>query len=117
VSDRRLFEAAEEIALDRTASPQARVFAISALIAAVRDGFFSEYEQLVGGYGPEGHVAGGCWTAVSGRFLAQGTPLPPDARERAISIRQKLLADQTEPRDVRTAATCLLPRRAVWAQD
>lgn len=115
--DGRLFEAAEEIALDRSASPHARVFAISALIAAVRDGFVFRVRAVGRWLRARGSRGGGCRTAVSGRFLAEVTPLPPVARERAISIRQKLLASGTEPLDVHTAATCLLPRRALWAQD
>jgi hypothetical protein len=107
--DRQLFEAAEEIALDRSASTQSRVFAVSALIAVVRDGFISEYEQLVGGFRPDGSVASRCWSVVSGEFRAVDTPLPSDAHERVAAVRRRLLADQTEPVDVRTAATCLRP--------
>ena len=109
--DGRLFEAAEEIAADRGASTQARVFALSALIGAIRPGYMSEYHQLVGGFTPDGLVAGGCWSVVSGEFQRTGTPLPEDYYERAATLRLRLRADASEPLDVRTAATCLLPRR------
>jgi hypothetical protein len=109
--DRRLFEAAEEIAIDRSASTQARVFATSALISVVRPGFISDYSQLVGGFRPDGLVAGGCWSVASGKFQRTDTPLPVDYQERIAAVRQRLRGDPTEPLDVRTAATCLLPRR------
>lgn len=108
--DRQLFEAAEEIAADQSASTQARVFAISALISAVRPGFVSDYGQLVGGFRSDGIVAGGCWSVVSGQFQRTDTPPPVDYRERAAAVRQRLRSNPVEAVDVRTAATCLLPR-------
>jgi hypothetical protein len=105
-----LFEAATEIALDRGASTEARVFAISALFTATSLDSYADYEHLVGGFRADGHVAGGCETIVSGEFRRTDTPLPADAVARVASVRQRILADGSEPMDVRTAATCLRSR-------
>lgn len=111
VLDGQLFEAAESIAIDASASPQARVFAISALFSTMNEQAFARYENLVGGFRPDGLVAGGCRTLVSGRFRTTGTPLPSDFQARVAAVRERLLADDSQPLDVRTAATCLAPRR------
>lgn len=107
--DRHLFEAAEEIATDRSASTQARVFAIAGLIGAVRDRSIADYDQLVGGFRPDGLVAGGCWWVVSGEFQRTETPLPDNYLERVTAVRERLRNDPSEPLDVRTAASCLRP--------
>lgn len=104
--DRELFEAAEEIAVDRSASTEARVFAMTALISAA--GMIADYDQLVGGFRPDGIVAGECWTVVSGEFQRTDTPLPDDYQERVAAVQQRLRTDPSEPTDIRTGAACLL---------
>jgi hypothetical protein len=52
--DRRLFEAAAEIAVDRGARTEARVFAISALFTATSLDSYADYEHLVGGFRADG---------------------------------------------------------------
>lgn len=108
LTDRTLFEVAEEIATDRTASVAARTFAILGLLNATRERSTAEYENLIGGFRPDGLVAGGCAAIqVSGRFRNTGTPLPGDYRQRVAAVRQRIQANPSEPLDVRTAAACL----------
>jgi hypothetical protein len=104
--DGEVFSASLEIAGDRGASPQARVFAIRTLMWAMFPGGGIEYSDLADlvqgrqrscfGHGPSTETE-----------ITQGTPLPRDYVDRAKALARRLNEDETEVHSVRRAAVCL----------
>jgi hypothetical protein len=117
IDDRNLFEAAVDIASDSRASTQARVYALLAIVRTTRGQPHLTYSNVVGGWVTEGRlrvVAGGCETRVVNRshpVLDIGTPLLEGWQQTAIELRERLVANASEPLDVRTAADCIWNRR------
>jgi hypothetical protein len=111
--DEKLFRAALEIAGDRAASVEARVFAFLGLLRMALAGTnrFVEYQDLVGGFvdepGAMVWVGGGCvqGTASHDSRLV-GTPLPADFKHQIRLVASRVRNDEAEPVDVRTAALC-----------
>ena len=106
--DGELFGVALDIAGDRIASIEARIFSIRTLMWAMYPGGALEYDDLADlrpsgqrscfGAGPSTHT-----------IITRGaTPLPPDYVARAKAVAQRLNEDAGEPRPVRRAAVCLL---------
>lgn len=99
------FQTALEIGADRTASPQARVFALRTLLWAMVPGGSVGYGDLADevqgrgrrclGFGPSTHV-----------IVARGSPLPADWEQRVRALAARLMRDPAEPRPVRRAAVC-----------
>jgi len=104
--DGEIFQAAMQIAADRGASTQARVFAIRTLMWSMYPGGGLEYADLADlvqgrprncfGHGPSTHT-----------IVTQGTPLPADYVARAKALARALDHDATETLAVRRAAVCL----------
>lgn len=109
--DGELFRASLDVAGNRGASPQARVFALLSLLHTVRVGRSADYRHMVGGFEEDSglrRVRGGCARIfVSDDVRIVGSPLPADYGERVRTLAQRLRKDVTEPLDVQTAASCL----------
>lgn len=109
--DGALYDAAVEIAGDRSASVPARVFAILGLIHLTKEGRSAGSGNLIGGfYEHQGlrWVRGGCArTIVINDLRIDGAPLPADHRARITALARQLRSDESEPLDVQTAAACL----------
>lgn len=103
--DNSLFNAALEIGADRSATPQARVFAIRTLLWVMVPGGGVGYADLADevqgrtrnclGFGPSTHVV-----------VRRGEPLPSDFEQRIRSLATRIINDPHEPRPVRRAAVC-----------
>jgi hypothetical protein len=103
--DNSLFDAALEIGADRSASPQARVFAMRTLLWLIVPGGGVGYADLadeVGGrtrnclgFGPSTHVV-----------IRRGEPLPSNYEQSIRSLATRIMNDPHEPRPVRRAAAC-----------
>jgi hypothetical protein len=111
--DRNLLEAATEVALDRSASIPARVYALLSLVRVSRRDHSMRYSHVVGGWvdrdGVRG-VRGGCDDRFSSTTAREmGTPLPPAWEVRVTELRRRLAFDASQPLDVRTAAWCISP--------
>jgi hypothetical protein len=110
LTDIRFYDAATEIARDRSASPEARVYAFLTLVRMSDPPRYVEYDNLVGGFF-DVHgmrdVRGGC---RSGRLAhaerITGVPLPPDFRKSIRGFSIAIRDDEREPIDVRTSAAC-----------
>jgi hypothetical protein len=117
IDDQNLFEAAIAIASDSRASTQARVYALLAIVRTTRGQPHLTYSNVVGGWAEEGRlrmVAGGCETRRVERShpdLDIGTPLLAGWQQTAMDLRTRLVANASEPLDVRTAAWCISNRR------
>jgi hypothetical protein len=112
-ADASVYDAATHLALNSTATPQARVFAIRHLI-----GLVSRYRSF--GYG--GLVAGADTTLGDGtRQVTEGceggfvsepagsivaTPLPSNVADQIRATLASLAASQSAPKQVRAAAAC-----------
>lgn len=109
--DGELFRASLEVAADRGASRESRVFALLSLLHTVRFGRSAEYRHMVGGFQEDAglrRVRGGCArTFVNDDVRMVGSPLPADYAERVRALAERLRTDATEPLDVQTAASCL----------
>jgi hypothetical protein len=102
--DGSLFETAAAIALDETASTEARVFAFRVLVHAREPGRRLTYGNLTGAPG----ATLGCFGVRPGfHFTADhGAPLPPNPEERIRSVSQVVYSAPTSSSDVRRAARC-----------
>jgi hypothetical protein len=111
VNDANLFEAALEIATDRQAATPARVYALLSLVRIARPAARPRYSNLVGGWTEEAglrSVSGGCATTyTSSTFRETGTPLPSNWQRSIARLRARIVDDNAEPLDVRTAAWCI----------
>jgi hypothetical protein len=113
IDDRNLFEAAVDIASDSRASTPARVYALLAIVRKTNAHPYLQYSHVVGGWSEEAglrSVGGGCATqrvSLSHPDLDVGTPLPDSWQQTAIELRERLVANASEPLDVRTAAYCI----------
>lgn len=105
--DGDVYTAALDVAGNRGATIQARVFAIRTLMWAMYPGGSLDYDDLADlvqgrtrscfGAGPSTHT-----------FVTHGeTPLPADYVDRAKMLAQRINTDAGEPREVRRAAACL----------
>jgi hypothetical protein len=108
--DGNVFLAAYEVLGDKSATPQARVFAVRTLLLALRPNSYLTYPDLAdetGGRQRTCYGSGGSFHLV----VHPGTPLPPDYDVRVREIGARLAADASEPRAVRRAAACLIDLR------
>jgi hypothetical protein len=113
INDRNLFEAAVDIAGDTRASTPARVYALLAIVRKTKAHPYLQYSHVVGGWAEEEGlrtVGGRCESrgvSLSHPDLDIGTPLPEGWHRTATELRARLLANSSEPLDVRTAAWCI----------
>lgn len=101
--DGALFEAAQDIATDASATPQSRVYSSILLLALLFDHEDPTYPWFtrVGAYAV-------CRVGeVYDRAIYNGRPLPSDARQRARLIGQRLASDASAPAIVQSAGRCL----------
>ena len=109
--DGELFRASLDVAGDRGASHEARVFALLSLLHTVQFGRSADYRHMVGGFEEDSglrRVRGGCARIfVSDDVRIVGSPLPADYAEQVRALAERLRTDVTEPLDVQTAASCL----------
>ncbi len=104
--DRRVADAAFEVALDRTASKEARVIGIRALISLMRPGTILTYQDLKANDRGWSRLCGGASTPHSTVTVVD--PLPSDFRDRVRTAMETLKRDQNGPIDVRAAASCAM---------
>jgi hypothetical protein len=100
--DGDVYTAAMEVAADRGASREARVFAIRTIIWSMYPGGGIDYSALSDG--SQGCLGQGPSTHTE---VTQGTSLPSDYVARAKSLARTLTEDGMEPAAVRRAASCL----------
>ena len=104
--DGDLFTAAFELARDRAASPEARVFAIRVLMWAYLPGMELSYSHLIDTNGDGIPTCGGIGPSLHGE-LVRRTPLPAGWVESGRALGRSLALDSTEVAPVRQAARCL----------
>lgn len=107
--DGHVFAAAEEVAADRAASDEARVFAFRTLILALHPGLNYDYGRLASQNAPAWCIG---VSPVAGVNVAEGAPLPEGYEGRVRAFARRVAADTTEPEPVRLAAQCALVQRA-----
>ena len=101
--DAALFDAAQSVFADGSASPQSRVYSAMLLTVQVFDDRHPAYKYFVstGTYGV-------CQIAiVYDRVIVTGSTLPPDARQRLRATAQGLLSNASTPVIVQSAARCV----------
>ncbi len=106
--DEELFELTLEIAGDRTATVPARVMAFVAL-ATIRDpSRHHVYEWFIRNLDENDMPQGGCSMRSMHPFrhIDGPRPLPADFDSRIEQLRNRVLGDMSEPRQVRSAASC-----------
>jgi hypothetical protein len=110
--DSSLFSTAVDVASDVNASVPARVFAFRSLRTLLFPTEIAEYEDLIGGPDERGWPQGRCYSArTTSQMPFRGRPLPLNWEQIARDAAQRVLADRSQPLDVRTAAACVLRSR------
>jgi hypothetical protein len=104
--DGNIFSAAVEVLRDRSASPQARVYATRVLMWAFVPGEEIRYGHLVDVDGDGDWTCGGMGPSLHGE-LVRGTPLPAGWEAAAQALGRTLALSPDEHVLVRQAATCL----------
>lgn len=109
--DRRVADAALEVARDETASREARVLSIRALISLLRPGSRLSYQDLkADSHGRSQSCGGG---STPNRHVEVVEPLPADFHGRFTSEMDELVREAGTPIDVRAAASCALVHEGV----
>jgi hypothetical protein len=105
--DRAMFEAAAEVAADARASGAARAMSLGTLVLYESAEYPAlSYRELTAV--PEAGVCAFYRLWQDRPTLAVGEPLPPDQLERTRTLAQRLEGDEATPREVRSAARCVL---------
>lgn len=104
--DGAVYSAADEVLRDRTASPEARVFAIRVLVWAYLPGLELDYSHLVDADGDGYPTCGGLGPSLHGEIV-RGMPLPAGWEESGRALGRALALDGSEAIPVRQAARCL----------
>lgn len=99
--DADFYEAAAEIAQDRSASDLARVFALRTLLVAAAPRVTPGYEAMIGA-----SPGGNCGLAGMHDLTDRGVPLPANANQRTRALAEAIIRDQSETEPVRMAARC-----------
>lgn len=101
-----------ELAQDRTAGIPARVHALQSLALNAYPRHDFTYESMTGGFTNGEWVRGGCSAGIEVGSGWRSRPVPPDAElEGIMAVARRLALDETEPLDVRTAASCIVNPR------
>jgi hypothetical protein len=100
-----MFAAAIEVAGDRSATPQARVYALRVLVWALNPGGWISYADLAGTGQSDRRVCLRYGTPFHTQIVS-GEPLPGDYVERVHRLAASILDDASEPVTVRSAAFC-----------
>lgn len=104
--DGRIFAAALRVAGSKTATPEARAFAVRTLIYAMRPGGGITYAALINpdagcfGGGPSPHQS-----------ITPGAPLPADYVQQVNALGRRLARDTTEPESIRRIGFCAAAAR------
>jgi hypothetical protein len=104
--DRRVADAAFEVALDRTASTEARVISIRTLISLMRPGTILTYQDLKANERGWSQRCSGASTPHPRAIVVE--LLPSEFREKLRTVMETLKRDQTPSRDVQAAASCAM---------
>jgi hypothetical protein len=104
--DGNVYSAASEVLRDRTASPEARVFAIRVLMWAALPGMELDYSHLVDTDADGSRSCGGLGPSLHGEMV-RGMPLPSGWEESGRALGRSVARDPSEPAPVREAARCL----------
>lgn len=109
LQDGDVFDAAMSVLQDRTATPEARVYANRLLYWLLYPSSGVYYSTLVDvdGDGRNPCVAFG---SSSHMVLVQGSPLPPDWKSRVHAATRRVMQDLSEPGPVRQSAACVALR-------
>jgi hypothetical protein len=104
LQDAAIFQAALELAADRSAAPPARIFALRTLLWSVRPGRDIGYTDLAGD--ARGHTR--CEGAGEDVDFhpAYGNPLPRDYADQIRSMAVRITQDPAEAPEMRRAALC-----------
>jgi hypothetical protein len=105
LQDRSVFDAAEEVARDPSATVQARVYAIRVLVWALAPGGWISYADLTDTVLTGRRMCLRFGTPFHTRIVI-GEPLPPDYVERVHDVGETLTRDPAQPTAVRKAAYC-----------
>jgi hypothetical protein len=110
LADRALFEAALEIAGDRSAAVPARVFAFRALRQLRYPYQVLGYAAMLNAFKERGWSGSRCYDrrTYHRRPMYHGVPLPSDYEDRIREVARHVTDDESEPIDVRSAAACSL---------
>lgn len=100
--DGQVFRTALDVAQDRGASTEARIFGMRVLILTLRPGYDVEYPRLLNNNGLCFSPPGEDWR------VTEGTPLPPGADQMVRALGTRLVHDPSEIATVQRAALCLL---------
>jgi hypothetical protein len=107
IRDRAIFEAALEVAADARASGAARAMSLGALVLYESAEYPAlTYQELTSV--PEGGLCAFYRRWQARPTLAVGEPLLPDHLERTRVLAERLVGDDAAPREVRSAARCVL---------
>lgn len=101
--DGALFDAAQSVATDASASPESRVYSAMLLLVLLFDRRDPEYDYFIS-VGKYGVCRVG---SVDDRVIFSGSPLPADARERVRLVGRQLQSDVSGPAIVQSAGRCL----------
>lgn len=101
--DGQVFTAAHEIAEDRSASPQARVFAVRTLIWSISPGRWYRYSDLADDASGRTDCIGDLYTDFE---YTEGAALPPDYLQRVLELAERLMKIEEESQAVKNAAIC-----------
>lgn len=100
--DGRIYTAALGLVQDKSATPEARVFAARTLIYSMRPGGGIDYTALTG---PNGFCYGG--GPSPHQSIAQGEPLPAGYVEQIHVVGRHLMRDTSEIGEIRHVGMCL----------
>lgn len=103
-----MLDAVVSVAQDASASKEARVTALLALVKERHPRMVTDYQHVAGGLDQYGMPRNGCF---AGRIADDPGPsqMSRGDVERILAMARTLSRDKTQPADVRSAARCVLP--------
>ncbi len=104
-TDGAVFNEALSIADDRAASVVARILAVRTLIYAFQPFHRLSYEQITGA-GATG-IPNCVGSQLGSDSRSPGAPIRPDGRSLVVALASRLVADKSEPKELRAAASCV----------
>lgn len=102
--DRSIFEAAAEVAQDRSASVAARVLALRALVAVALPNATPSYAEMTGA-APLGAPCIGGYSTHD--VTEAGAPLPTNVYQRSYTLANSIARNTSEAEPIREAARCV----------
>ncbi|HEX5437940.1 MAG TPA: hypothetical protein VFW98_12320 [Gemmatimonadaceae bacterium] len=103
--DRAIFQEVLGVAGDGAASVPARILSFGTLLMYESPSYYTSYDELVGASSPD---AGCRLISRPPHPVLVGTPLPADYLAQSRALAQRVAADESEPRSLRNAASCVV---------